>query len=85
MEFPLPGKPNLVKLHREIFFKLGSPSADLFADFAVQFQAVCDEAETWQVRAERLMETHQDYANQDKQKAQNNLKDRYSQLRRKND
>jgi hypothetical protein len=85
MEFPLPGKTELVKLHRDIFFQLGPPSADLFADFAVQFQAVCDEAETWQVRAESLMETHQDYVNQDKQAAQNNLKDRYSQLRSRND
>ena len=85
MEFPLPGKTELVKLHRDIYFKLGPPSADLFADFAWQFQAACDEAETWQERAEKLMETHQDYVNQDKQKAQNDLKDRYSQLRSTND
>tara|TARA_B110000444_G_scaffold230723_1_gene238162 strand:- start:384 stop:641 length:258 start_codon:yes stop_codon:yes gene_type:complete len=85
MEFPLPGKPNLVQLHREIFFKLGSPSADLFADFGNEYIALVKECDLWQSRAEALRATHQDFVNEDKNAIQNNLKDRYSQLRRKND
>ena len=78
MEFPLPGKTELVKLHREIFFKLGPPSADVLADFARQFQDVCDEAELWQLRAEELRATHPDFINEDKGKHQRSLRDRYS-------
>ena len=85
MEFPLPGKTELVKLHRDIFFKLGPPSADLFADFAVQFQSMCDEAELWQLRAEELRATHQDFVNEDKGRHQRELRDKYSQGKNNND
>ena len=85
MDFPLPGKTELVKLHRDIFFKLGPPSADLFADFAVQFQSMCDEAELWQLRAEELRATHQDFVNEDKGRHQRELRDKYSQQRNNND
>ena len=85
MDFPLPGKTELVKLHRDIFFKLGPPSADLFADFAVQFQSMCDEAELWQLRAEELRATHQDYVNEDKGRHQRELRDKYSQGKNNNE
>ena len=85
MEFPIPGKTELVALHREIFFKLGPPSADLLADFAVQFQQVCDEAELWQLRAEELRATHPDFINEDKTAHQRSLRDRYSKGKSKNE
>ena len=85
MEFPLPGKTDLVALHREIFFKLGPPSADVLADFARQFQDVCDEAELWQLRAEELRATHPDFINEDKGKLQRSLRDRYSIGRNENE
>ena len=85
MEFPIPGKTDLVALHREIFFKLGPPSADLLADFAVQFQQVCDEAELWQLRAEELRATHPDYVHEDKGRHQRELRDRYSQGKNQNE
>ena len=85
MDFPLPGKTELVKLHRDIFFQLGPPSADLFADFAVQFQSMCDEAELWQLRAEELRATHQDYVNEDKGRHQRELRDKYSQGKNNNE
>ena len=85
MEFPLPGKTDLVALHREIFFKLGPPSADVLADFARQFQDVCDEAELWQLRAEELRATHPDYVHEDKGKYQRELRDRYSKGKNPNE
>ena len=85
MDFPLPGKTDLVDLHRAIFFKLGSPSADVLSDFARQFQALADECELWQLRAEELRATHPDYIHEDKGRHQRELRETYSQGKNNNE
>jgi len=78
MQFPLPGKTDYVKLHRQIYYKLGPAAADLFALMATELKAAHEETELWQGRAEKLRKTHPDFINEDKGKHQRSLRDRYS-------
>ncbi len=84
MEFPLPGKTDYVKLHKEIFYKLGPPAADLFALMATELKNAHEETELWQGRAEELRATHPQFVNEDTGKSQRELAERYTQLIPKN-
>ena len=85
MEFPLPGKKDYVKLHRQIYYKLGPPAADLFALMAMELKNAHEETELWQGRAEELRATHPKFINTDKDRSQRELAERFTQMRSKND
>ena len=78
MEFPLPGKKDYVKLHRQIYYKLGPPAA-------TELKNAHEETELWQGRAEELRATHPQFINTDKDRSQRELAERFTQMRPKND
>ena len=87
MQFPLPGKTDYVKLHRQIYYKLGPAAADLFALMATELKAAHEETELWQGRAEELRKTHPDFVSpiEANRISQNELKDRYQAGKNENE
>ena len=78
MNFPLPGKADYVKLHRQIYYSLGPAAADLFACMGQELKDANDEADMWRSRAVELQDKHGLSGTEQNKIYQDRLKDRYN-------